>query len=221
MQILRKVPLLRLNRPIEFEVNMAKVLVIKASILGAYSSSGLLIDELLAKWAKQDPFQEVVVRDLGAAPLPQLDGTVLAGFNGASDSAAQTDALALSNTLIAEIQQADRVVIGVPMYNFGIPTQLKTWLDYICRAGVTFRYTESGPVGLLANKPVLLVVTTGGIHRNTATDLAVSHIRTVLGFVGLSDQHEAYAQGLGMGDEARNQALAAARVESDAFLATV
>ncbi len=70
MQILRKVPLLRLNRPIEFEVNMAKVLVIKASILGAYSSSGLLIDELLAKWAKQDPSQEVVVRDLGAAPLP-------------------------------------------------------------------------------------------------------------------------------------------------------
>ena len=86
---------------------------------------------------------------------------------------------------------------------------------------MTFRYTAEGPEGLLANKPVLLVVTAGGMHRNTATDLALNHVRTVLGFVGLADQHEAYAQGLGMGDDARNQALAEARVESDAFLATV
>ena len=198
---------------------MAKVLVIKSSILGSYSSSGLLIDELLAASAKQDPSQIVVVRDLGAQPLPQLDGEILGGFGGAAEQTErQQAALALSNELIAEIQSADRIVVGVPMYNFGIPTQLKSWLDYICRAGVTFRYTEQGPEGMLANKPVLLVTTTGGMHRNTATDLALAHVQTVLGFIGLADQHVAYAQGLGMGDEARQKGLDSARDEARAFL---
>ncbi len=198
---------------------MAKVLVIKSSILGSYSSSGLLIDELLAASAKQDPSQIVVVRDLGAQPLPQLDGEILGGFGGAAEQTErQQAAVALSNELIAEIQSADRIVVGVPMYNFGIPTQLKSWLDYICRAGVTFRYTEQGPEGMLANKPVLLVTTTGGMHRNTATDLALAHVQTVLGFIGLADQHVAYAQGLGMGDEARQKGLDSARDEARAFL---
>lgn len=198
---------------------MAKVLVIKSSILGSYSSSGLLIDELLAASAKQDPFQIAVVRDLGAQPLPQLDGEILGGFGGAAEQTErQQAAVALSNELIAEIQSADRIVVGVPMYNFGIPTQLKSWLDYICRAGVTFRYTEQGPEGMLANKPVLLVTTTGGMHRNTATDLALAHVQTVLGFIGLADQHVAYAQGLGMGDEARQKGLDSARDEARAFL---
>lgn len=198
---------------------MAKVLVIKSSILGSYSSSGLLIDELLAASAKQDPYQIVVVRDLGAQPLPQLDGEILGGFGGAAEQTErQQAAVALSNELIAEIQSADRIVVGVPMYNFGIPTQLKSWLDYICRAGVTFRYTEQGPEGMLANKPVLLVTTTGGMHRNTATDLALAHVQTVLGFIGLADQHVAYAQGLGMGDEARQKGLDSARDEARAFL---
>ena len=198
---------------------MAKVLVIKSSILGSYSSSGLLIDELLAASAKQDPSQIVVVRDLGSQPLPQLDGEILGGFGGAAEQTErQQAAVALSNELIAEIQSADRIVVGVPMYNFGIPTQLKSWLDYICRAGVTFRYTEQGPEGMLANKPVLLVTTTGGMHRNTATDLALAHVQTVLGFIGLADQHVAYAQGLGMGDEARQKGLDSARDEARAFL---
>ena len=198
---------------------MAKVLVIKSSILGSYSSSGLLIDELLAASAKQDPSQIVVVRDLGAQPLPQLDGEILGGFGGAAEQTErQQAAVALSNELIAEIQSADRIVVGVPMYNFGIPTQLKSWLDYICRAGVTFRYTEQGPEGMLANKPVLLVTTTGGMHRNTATDLALAHVQTVLGFIGLADQHVAYAQGLGLGDEARQKGLDSARDEARAFL---
>ena len=198
---------------------MAKVLVIKSSILGSYSSSGLLIDELLAASAKQDPYQIVVVRDLGAQPLPQLDGEILGGFGGAAEQTErQQAAVALSNELIAEIQSADRIVVGVPMYNFGIPTQLKSWLDYICRAGVTFRYTEQGPEGMLANKPVLLVTTTGGMHRNTATDLALAHVQTVLGFIGLADQHVAYAQGLGMGDEPRQKGLDSARDEARAFL---
>ncbi|MGL4207171.1 MAG: FMN-dependent NADH-azoreductase [Aeromonadaceae bacterium] len=198
---------------------MAKLLVIKSSILGDHSSSGLLINELLTAAKKQDPAQHVVERDLGVAPLAQLDGEILGGFASSEGrSARQQAAVELSERLIAEIEEADRLVIGVPMYNFGVPTQLKTWFDYICRAGVTFKYSETGPVGLLTNKPVLLVVTTGGLHRDTATDLALAHIRTVLNFVGLQDIQVAYAQGLGMGPEARESGLVAARESMSGFL---
>lgn len=198
---------------------MAKLLVIKSSILGDYSSSGLLINELLLAAKKQDPAQQVTERDLGAEPLAQLDGEILGGFaNSEGRTARQQTAVELSDQLIAEIEAADRLVIGVPMYNFGVPTQLKSWFDYICRAGVTFKYSETGPVGLLSNKPVLLVVTTGGLHRDTATDLALAHIRTVLNFIGLQDIQVAYAQGLGMGPEARESGLDAARVSFAGFL---
>ena len=201
---------------------MAKLLVIKSSILGDYSSSGLLINELLLAAKKQDPAQQVTERDLGAEPLVQLDGEILGGFaNSEGRTARQQTAVELSEQLIAEIEAADRLVIGVPMYNFGVPTQLKSWFDYICRAGVTFKYSETGPVGLLSNKPVLLVVTTGGLHRDTATDLALAHIRTVLNFIGLQDIQVAYAQGLGMGPEARESGLDAARVSFAGFLPTL
>lgn len=191
---------------------MSRLLVIKSSILSAHSTTGLLIDEVVASLSKQDPSQQVVTRDLAASPLPQLDGDVLAGFSASEGlSASQQAARNLSETLIAEVAAADRLVIGVPMYNFGLPTQLKSWLDYLCRAGVTFSYTEQGPVGLLADKPVLLVVATGGLHRGTQTDLAVAHIRTVLNFVGLKNLTLAYAEGLGMGPDARDAGLAQAR----------
>ncbi len=201
---------------------MAQVLAIKSSILGDYSSSGLLIDELLAQFGQQDPQQQLVVRDLGAQPLAPLDGEILGAFSQADGlNARQQSAVALSAQLIDEIQQADRLIIGVPMYNFGIPTQLKSWFDYICRAGISFKYTEQGPVGLLADKPVLLVLATGGVHRDTATDLALQHVQTLLNFIGLHNIHIAYAQGLGMGDAAREQGLAAARVEAQSFLRAV
>ncbi len=198
---------------------MAQVLAIKSSILGDYSSSSLLIDELLAQSAAQDPSQEVVMRDLGAAPLAPLDGEILGAFSQSEGlNERQQAAVALSAQLIAEIEQADRVVIGVPMYNFGIPTQLKSWFDYICRAGISFKYTEQGPVGLLTDKPVLLVLATGGLHRDTATDLALQHVQTLLNFIGLHNIHIAYAQGLGMGEQAREQGLAQARGEIKNFL---
>lgn len=201
---------------------MAQVLAIKSSILGDYSSSGLLIDELLAQFGKQDPQQQVVVRNLGVQPLAPLDGEILGAFSQADElNSRQQAAVALSAQLIDEIQQADRLIIGVPMYNFGIPTQLKSWFDYICRVGISFKYTEQGPVGLLTDKPVLLVLATGGLHRDTATDLALLHVKTLLNFIGLHNIHIAYAQGLGMGDSAREQGLAAARAEARSFLRTV
>ena len=201
---------------------MAQVLAIKSSILGDHSSSGLLINELLAQSGELDPHQQVVVRDLGAQPLAPLDGEILGAFSQTDGlNARQQAAVALSAQLVDEIQKADRLIIGVPMYNFGIPTQLKSWFDYICRVGISFKYTEQGPGGLLTNKPVLLVLATGGLHRDTATDLALLHVKTLLNFIGLHNIHIAYAQGLGMGDSAREQGLATARTEVQSFLRAV
>lgn len=191
---------------------MAKILVVKSSILGAYSQSSKLIDDFLAERQAAKQQDELVVRDLGAHPLPVLDGVALAALGGQGElTEAQQNIRTVSQTLIEEIQAADMLIIGLPMYNFGMPSQLKSWIDLICRAGLTFSYTETGPVGLLSDKPVLIVTTTGGIHKNQATDLALSHLKTVLGFIGLKQVTVAYAQALNMGPEAQSQGLSEAR----------
>ncbi|GAA4492955.1 FMN-dependent NADH-azoreductase [Pseudaeromonas paramecii] len=191
---------------------MAKILVVKSSILGAYSQSAKLIGEFLAERQGAGHQDEVVERDLGAEPLPALDGVVLGALAGQGELTAEQQGIRdLSQQLIDEIQAADMVIIGLPMYNFGMPSQLKSWIDLICRAGITFTYTETGPVGLLTDKPVLIVTTTGGVHKNQATDLALSHLKTVLGFVGLHQVTVAYAQALNMGPDAQSQGLSEAR----------
>ena len=198
---------------------MSNVLVIQSSILGPYSQSTKLLDIFAVEWKQKHPADNIVVRDLAGEPLPVLDGEIIAALGGNGElNERQKAAAELSLALIEEVKTADYVAIAVPMYNFGIPVQLKTWIDLICRAGITFSYTETGPQGLLTGKKVLIVTTTGGAHRNTATDLALAHIRTVLNFLGLTDIHIAYAQGLGMGDAAREQGLAQARVEAESFL---
>ena len=110
--------------------------------------------------------------------------------------------MALDDALIAEIQAADVVVLGVPMYNFGVPAQLKNWIDAISRAGVTFRYTEQGPEGLLKGKTVYVALTRGGKYRNTPADTQVPYLKTVFTFLGLTDVHFVYAEGLSMGFDA-------------------
>ena len=105
------------------------------------------------------------------------------------------------------------------MYNFGIPVQLKTWFDMICRAGITFSYSETGPQGHLTGKKVLVVTTTGGAHRNTATDLALAHAQAVLSFIGLKDITVAYAEALNMGPESQERGLSEASNVIKAFIA--
>jgi FMN-dependent NADH-azoreductase len=102
-------------------------------------------------------------------------------------SDADRHALALSDTLIAELKSADTVVITCPIYNFGLSSALKAWVDQVCRAGITFRYTEAGPVGLLEGKRAILVVTSGGVPVNSAVDFATPHLTQVLRFIGISD----------------------------------
>jgi len=187
---------------------MSKVLVLKSSILGGYSQSGNLINQLLAQMADA----EVTVRDLAADPLPVLDGEIASGLRGGDSlSERQQQALALSDSLIAELKAHDTLVIAAPMYNFGIPTQLKNWIDLVARAGVTFTYTEKGPVGLIQGKKALVITTRGGVHKDAASDHVVPYLKTVLGFIGISDVDVVYAEALNMGAEASEKGLSQAR----------
>ena len=199
---------------------MSNVLVIQSSILGSYSQSAKLLDNFAVEWKQKHPTDNIVIRDLAAEPLPVLDGEIIAALGGNGElNERQKAAAELSLNLIEEVKTADYVAIAVPMYNFGIPVQLKTWIDLICRAGVTFSYTGNGPQGLLVGKKVLVVTTTGGAHRNTATDLALAHIQAVLSLVGLNDISVAYAETLNMGPEAQERGLAEATKAIQAFIA--
>ena len=200
---------------------MSNVLVIQSSILGPYSQSTKLLDNFAVEWKQKHPTDNIVVRDLAGEPLPVLDGEIIAALGGNGElNERQKAAAELSLALIEEVKTADYVAIAVPMYNFGIPVQLKTWIDLICRAGITFSYTETGPIGLITGKKVLIVTTTGGAHRNTATDLALAHAQTVLGFIGLKDATVAYAEALNMGPDAAERGLTEAQKAIQAFIAS-
>ncbi|MGR5149710.1 FMN-dependent NADH-azoreductase [Photobacterium alginatilyticum] len=197
---------------------MSNVLVLKSSILGDYSQSNALIDHLIASWETKT--SSVIERDLAANPLPVLDGEIAGGLRGGDNlTARQKETLALSDQLIEEVKASDTLVIAAPMYNFTIPTQLKNWFDLIARAGVTFSYTETGPVGLLADKKVIVVTTRGGIHKDGATDLMVPYLKTILGFVGLTDVEFVYGEALAMGDEFATKAIADAKSELEQLTA--
>jgi FMN-dependent NADH-azoreductase len=159
----------------------------------------------------------LTVRDLARTPQPALDEIALGAlFTPAEQRTPEQAArVALDDALIAEIQAADVVVVGVPMYNFGISTQLKNWIDAIARARVTFTYTDKGAVGLLTNKKVYVVLTRGGMYRNTPADTQVPYLKTLFNFLGMTDVQFVYAEGLAMGPEAEQQALASARTQID------
>jgi len=129
--------------------------------------------------------------------------------------------VAESDALIAELKEAELVVIGLPMYNFGVPTQFKSWIDNIARAGVTFRYTETGPEGLIANKPVIVFAARGGLYANTPQDHQEPFVRQFFSFIGVNDVRFVYAEGVNMGDEAKAKALAHARSEIDTLVSLV
>jgi FMN-dependent NADH-azoreductase len=191
---------------------MTKLLAVKSSILGEYSQSNALINQYIDAYSTDD----VVVRDLAASPVPVLDGEIATGLRGAENpTQKQQDAITLSDELIEEIKAADTLIIGAPMYNFTIPTQLKNWFDIIARAGVTFNYTEQGPKGLLTGKKAIVVTTRGGIHKET--DSMVPYLKTILGFVGISDVEFVYSEGLAMGLESAEKSMLQAKLELSAL----
>ncbi|MDD1782802.1 FMN-dependent NADH-azoreductase [Enterovibrio sp. ZSDZ35] len=190
---------------------MANVLVLKSSILGDYSSSSKLIDEMVQQFGTGT---SVIERDLAAHPIPVLDGELMMGLRGGENlSPRQEEALALSDQLINEIQASDTLVIAAPMYNFNIPTQLKNWIDLIARAGVTFAYTEKGPQGLLKDKKAIIVTTRGGMHKDMPTEHITGYLTTVMGFVGITDVQFVYAEALAMGEEPAQASMTQASQE--------
>lgn len=163
----------------------------------------------------------VTVRDLGRTPHPELNETALqALFTPAERRTPEQNArVALDDALIAELQAVDVVVLGVPMYNFGVSAQLKNWIDAISRAKVTFQYTANGPEGLLKGKRVYLALTRGGQYRNTPADTQVPYLKMVLSFLGMTDLQFIYAEGLAMGPDAERQALDSARTQIEELVA--
>ncbi len=196
---------------------MSHLLVINSSAAGAASVSKQLIDETVARLRTADPALVVVERDLGANPVPHLTTDSTAAIRGAEPANdAQRAAKVLSDSLVAELKAADTLIIGAPMYNFGIPSTLKSWFDHVLRAGVTFKYGENGPVGLLEGKRAIVVESRGGIYSSGPTqalDSQEPHLRTMLGFIGISDVTFVRAEKLGYGPEAREQAINDAKAE--------
>jgi FMN-dependent NADH-azoreductase len=188
---------------------------------GQGSQSTRLANELVERLRAANPTATLTLRDLTAAPHPALDEAALGALFTPADarSAEQHARVALDHALIDEVQAADVIVIGVPMVNFGITSQLKNWIDAIAKAGVTFQYTANGPVGLVKGKKVVAVLTRGGIYRDQPHDSIVPYLRQTLGFLGMTDLEFIYAEGLAMGPDAEAKALASARAEIAAAVA--
>jgi len=196
------------------------ILQINSSARSTGSESTRLADEIVARLSAKDA-ATVTRRDLAAEPHPVLDEAALQALFTPADqrTPAQNARVALDDALIAQVQAADVVVIGAPMYNFGITVQLKSWFDAIARAGVTFKYAATGPVGLLTGKKVYVAVTRGGMHRGGPTDAQLPHLQTFLSFVGLDDVQFVFSEGHGMGPDAVARARAEAQQQIDAVLA--
>ena len=192
------------------------ILQINSSIRAAGSHSKQLaqkiVERLITASADAHVVAQVVARDLAQTPHPVLDEVALqALFTPAEHRTNEQQArVALDDALIAEIQAADVVVIGAPMYNFSISVQLKNWVDAISRAGVTFRYGQNGPEGLLTGKKVVVALTRGGIYKNTPNDTQMSYLKNFFGFLGMTDVNFIYAEGLAMGPDAEAAALSSA-----------
>ncbi len=197
------------------------ILQINASARVEGAQSTRLADTIVERLRARDPQATLDVRDLAANPHPVLDEPALqALFTAPAErSPEQAARVALDDALIAEVQAADVLVLGVPMYNFGVSAQLKNWIDAIARAQVTFRYTENGPEGLLKGKKVYVALARGGKYRGTPADTQVPYLQTVLGFLGMTDLHFIYAEGLAMGPDAAERAFAEAQVDLEAALA--
>lgn len=198
-----------------------KILQINSSARSAGANSTRLADSITARLKAANPAAVVELRDLAANPHPVLDEAAIGAlFTPAEQRTPEQAArVALDDALIAQVQSADAIVLGVPMYNFGVPVQLKTWIDAIARAGVTFRYTENGPEGLLKGKKVYVALARGGIYRDTPADSQVPYLKGVLGFLGMTDVEFIYAEGLAMGPESADKAFAAAEAAIGAVVA--
>ncbi len=176
---------------------MQKILQINSSILGDQSASKILSNYTIESLINNDDIQLITRNCL---EIPYLDEQALIAFSGQTNNLSEDHKklLHLSDVMISELIEADILVIGVPMYNFGIPSQLKSFFDFICRVGITFKYTESGSVGLLSNKKVYILNTRGGIYHSLGQDFITPYLKQIFQFIGITDLNFVYAEGLSM-----------------------
>ena len=199
---------------------MKKVLVLNSSLNGEQGNSTKLSQQFVEQLANNQQIS-VTTRDLSDNVIAHLTQTEMAAWmTDANERSDEQKALAaISDDLIAELNDNDLIVIGMPMYNFGIPSTFKAWIDRIARAGITFKYTEQGPVGLITDKKVVVLAARGGMYQGTEMDTQTKYLKDVLGFVGMTDVNFIYAEGLAM--PGAEQSLEAAQNEIKAFTASL
>lgn len=190
---------------------MKSILQINSGLSGGESQSSILSDALADAFNSEHSGVQFVRRDLSVDPLPHLSLETFRAFADPSISPPPAG-LTLSDSLITELQDADTLILGVPMYNFHVPSSLKAWIDHVTRAGKTFQYAEQGPVGLLSNKRAIVCIAQGGSFLNTAADTLTPYLKQTLALIGIKDVEFVSAEGLAMGDEIAKAALAAARL---------
>jgi FMN-dependent NADH-azoreductase len=198
------------------------ILQINSSIFSSGGQSTGLADEFVARLGAQKPSARLTVRDLAAEPVPHLDAARFGAFLAKPEerTAAQKAVVAYSDALIDELKRADVVVLGLPLYNFGLPSTLKAYFDHVGRAGATFKYTEKGPVGLLTGKKVYVFAARGGFYAGTPNDTQTPYIRAFLSFLGMSEIEFVYAEGLAISEASKQEGIAHARAEVDRLART-
>ena len=192
------------------------ILIVSSSANGERSVSNSLVAGFVDSVRNADPASHVVLRDVGANPLPHLTADTVAAIKGEPASTAEREARALSDALIDELQAADTIVIASPMYNFGMSSTLKAWFDHVLRAGVTFRYTSDGPEGLLKGRKAVVIESRAGFYSEgaaAAMDAQEPHIRILLGFMGIDDVTFVRAEKLAFGEEAANDSIESAAIQ--------
>jgi FMN-dependent NADH-azoreductase len=199
---------------------MKTLLQIKSSIFSGGGQSSRLAERFVAAWRESNPDGQVIARDLALEPVPHLDAARFGAFlaKPGERSAAQRAVIEHSDALIGELRRADVIVLGLPMYNFSLPSTLKAYFDHVARAGVTFSYTEKGAVGLLTGKKVYVFTARGGVYAGTSRDTETPYVRDFLAFLGMDDIEFIHAEGLAISEASKQQGIASAHTEMDQLM---
>ncbi|HUX74304.1 MAG TPA: FMN-dependent NADH-azoreductase [Steroidobacteraceae bacterium] len=201
---------------------MTTLLKINSSIHSDQGQSSRMADRFVAAWRERHPDARVVHRDLASEPVPHLTAGRFAALSTAPErrDAEQRATAAYSDALIGELQEADVIVLGLPMYNFGVPSMLKAYFDHVARAGITFKYSENGPQGLLTGKKAYVFAARGGRYHGTPLDTQSGYVRDFLRFLGVADVEFVYAEGLALSEDSKQAALSLVRNTIDELTRT-
>jgi FMN-dependent NADH-azoreductase len=199
--------------------DMKTLLQLNTSLYSSGGQSSRLADEFVSAWRGRNPQSRVIRRDLATEPVPHLTAERFAAFLSKPDerTSVQQSVVDYSDRLIDELKRADVIVLGLPMYNFGVPSVLKAYFDHIARAGVTFQYTEKGPVGLLRAKKVYVLAARGGQYAGTALDTQTSYVRQFVALLGMTDVEFVYAEGLAISEANKQISIAGAKTAIQAL----